>query len=76
MRYRLKEEYIELIRYDAILWGRVADVMNIGAPSLKYQLDRNTEKLTQKKVLKLLSKCLNVPEDDLVEEIAEPQTAA
>lgn len=76
MEYRLKQEYLNLIKKDAILYGKVADVLDIGAPSLVYPLKRNSEKFTQKKVLRLLSEYLSVPEDDLVEEIAEPQTAA
>lgn len=75
MELRLKCEYVEKIKRDSVLYGLVADALNIGAPSLAIPLKKNSVKLTQKSVLKVLSKYLKVREDDLYEEIEEPENA-
>jgi len=74
MEYRLKSQYIKAIQQDAILYGKVAHTLRISAPSLVFPLRKNSEKFTQKKVLRLLSEYLGVPENDLIEEVEETET--
>jgi hypothetical protein len=75
MEYRLKQQYIEAIKRDAVLYGKVAHAMGIGAPSLAFPLRKNSLKFTQKHILELLSDYLDVEENDLLEKINEPQAA-
>jgi hypothetical protein len=74
MEYRLKQTYIKRIKEDGILYGKVAHAMGINGPSLVIPLRKNSQAFMQKKILKLLSDYLGIPEDDLVEEIEESET--
>jgi hypothetical protein len=74
MEYRLKPEYIKRITEDGILYGKVAHAMGINGPSLAIPLRKNSQAFMHKKILKLLSDYLGIPEDDLVEEIEETET--
>ncbi len=75
MEYRLKKEIIKKIRADAILYGKVADVMKISGPSLIHPLYKNTQGLTKIKVLKVIAEHLGVSENDLVEPAEETEAA-
>lgn len=74
MEYRLKQTYIKRITEDGILYGKVAYAMGINGPSLAIPLRKNSQAFTQKKILKIISDHLGIPENDLVEEIEESET--
>lgn len=67
---RLRQEIVEKIKDDPLLYGKVAKALYIKPVSLPYLLDRNNIKLTRKPVLQILKKHLGVEQDsDLLEEI-------
>lgn len=50
----LKEDIVKAIKEDAVLYGKVAQALGIGAPSLRPLLKANHAKLTQAGVLIVL----------------------
>ncbi len=71
-RLILKKEVVEEIKYDAVLYGKVAASLGIGAPSLRFVLARNHIKLTQASVLRILREHLGITKDsDLLTEMQE-----
>jgi hypothetical protein len=74
MEYRLKPEVIRQIIVDGTLYGKVAKAMNIQADSLVTPLRKNSDALTKKKILKVISDYLGIAENDLMEEIEENET--
>jgi|GEM_PF-5553671 hypothetical protein len=74
MKYTLKPEYRQAIKDNALLYGQIADVLGLSIFSMNYNIyNNNWDKFTQKSVLAVMSKYLNVPEDQLTE-IIEPET--
>jgi len=70
-QYRLKKRIVTKIKTTPRLYGDVADALKIGVPSLINVLRSNHVKLTQKSVLKVLTDYLQIPEDELIDEIGE-----
>lgn len=67
---RLKQEIVEKIGDDPLLFGKVADALYIKPISLPYLLNRNHAKLTRKPVLQVLKKHLGKEQDsELLEEM-------
>ena len=75
MSYRLKTKYLKAIKEDQLLFGKVAYALSIGAPSLIAPLKNNSTRLTEKRVLEVISEHLNVPENDLYEDVEETENA-
>ena len=74
MEYRIKPEILKRINAEPDLFYGVLKVLNIKSSSLAANLRLNAETLTKKKVLKVISDITGIPENDIVEEIAEPET--
>ena len=69
----LKQEIVEMIKDDAILYGKVAHSLGITAPSLRAVLKANNIKLTQIGVIRILKEHLGITKDsDLLTELQEP----
>ncbi len=66
----LKQEYVEAIRNDGILFGKVAYILDVKPVSLPYILNINSTKLTQASVLQVLRNHLGIYKDsDLLTEM-------
>lgn len=63
----LKKEVLEKIASDGILFGKVAQSLNIRPRTLSDSLRKNPIKLTQKNTLVVISEHLQLPEDSLIE---------
>lgn len=59
----LKQEIVDKVKEDQILYGKVAKALGIGAPSLIYLLRVNSTKLTQASVMMVLKDHLNIKKD-------------
>lgn len=62
-RLILKQDIVDRIKEDQLLYGKVAYVLGIGAPSLRAVLRANHEKLTQAAVLRVLRDHLGKKKD-------------
>ena len=66
----LKKEYIERIQNDAILFGKVADMLDVKPVTLPRILLANHRKLTRPRVLAVIRKHVGVAQDsDLLTEL-------
>ncbi len=74
MENALRQEIVEKIFSDPILYGKVADALFIKPISLPYLLKNNHIKLTRKPVLIVIKKHLGVAQDS--ELLSEFQEAA
>jgi len=75
MKLRLKAEYVEKIKRDAEIHGKVAKILDLSPTSLAIPLRKGSSKLIQKDVLIALSKYYGVKESDLLEEVEESEIA-
>ncbi len=74
----LKQEIVEAIKKDTILYGKVAFILGVSIRSMQRILDANRPELTQAAILKLLKSHLGKTKDsDLLEpvQVPEKQTA-
>jgi len=70
MRLRLKKEILTKIEESGTIVGSIADVLGRHYTSMPYLLRKNHPTLIRKDVLMVISKELNLPEDDLTESYA------
>lgn len=71
-RLILKQEIVDTIKSDQLLYGKVAYILNIGAPSLRAVLKAKHEKLTQAAVLRIIREHLGIKKDsELLEPVKE-----
>jgi hypothetical protein len=68
---RLTRETLDRIRGDNDLARLVADKLNVRFTTLPALLTKNGRRLTEYKVLKLISDCIRKPIDELIEEYDE-----
>ena len=68
----LKSNILEQIQTDGILYGKVANALDKSPATLPALLRNNDARLTQKRILVIISEHLNIPEEDLTE--TEPVT--
>ena len=59
----LKNEIVTQIKKDPILFGKVASILGIGAPSLPRVLASNSFRLTEASCLKVLREHLGIKKD-------------
>jgi hypothetical protein len=71
----LKQEILDNIKRDPILFGRVAEALGVAPTTLPRIIYDNDRKLTQIGVLKVLGKHLKKSQNDLLEEIRETNLA-
>lgn len=62
-RLVLRQDINEIIRKDAMLYGKVATALNIVPMSMSRILTANSLRLTEASVLKVIREHLNVTED-------------
>jgi DNA-binding Xre family transcriptional regulator len=74
MKLRLKTEYVNKIKRDPEIHGKVAKILNLSPNSLAIPLRKGSSKLIQKDVLIALCKYFEVSEHELLEEIEETET--
>lgn len=73
---RLKQEIVERIQNDAVLFGKVANALGIKPVSLPQTLAANSSKLTQLGVIRVLMEHLEVTKDsELLTEMQETEAA-
>lgn len=64
----LKQEYVDKIKTDPLLYGKVAYILNLTPGSLKLLLIKNDVRLTQASVLKILQDHLHLDDVDILTE--------
>lgn len=62
----LRQEIVEVIKNDPILYGKVAAALYIKPISLTYLLNNNNVKLTRPPVLKVLRERLKLQDNELL----------
>jgi hypothetical protein len=71
-RFILKQDIVEEIKKDQILYGQIASITGYSILSMRSVLNDNTSpKLTQLSVLKHLSEYLHKDQEDLLEVVTE-----
>jgi hypothetical protein len=74
MKYKLKNSVIEIIKTDAVLYGRVAAALGTTPAAFIQTLKLKSSKLTQIAALKVISEHLGVEQEELIEPVEEPET--
>lgn len=72
-RLVLRQDINEIIRKDAMLYGKVATALNIVPMSMSRILTANSLRLTEASVLKVIREHLNIKEDS---ELLTPEMEA
>ena len=63
----LKNEILDTIKNDGVLYGKVANALNIKPVSLTYLLNNNSTKLTQISVMNVLRNHFKAKDSELLE---------
>lgn len=68
-RLILKQEIVDAIKKDQVLYGKVATLIDVTILSMRKVLNDNSRKLTEASVLKFLKEYLGVDESELLESV-------
>lgn len=74
-RQVLKQEILDEIKRDSMLYGKIGAELDISPASLPRLLYSNDKRLTQINVIRILSEHLKIDQNDLFEKIRETNLA-